>query len=770
MGCIQSKKIVKIGSHSSKEGSKNESNNVVVHNIRKDTTNDNDNTKNNNSKKETNVKTDDRVAHSNSQIFKAKSPKNDAQSKSIYSNKNSSYLNRSNHSENNSEKSEIYKLVIEHINDINLNNLIDKDIKFENQYKIINEENYESFFHTFKIQLINDNSSKEEFRSMIKIEKDIFGEYASDKKIAEEVSLLSHLDSKYIIKVFECFISNKRYYLITDYCQYGSLNEKLRNGNLYNENQIRYLVLQIFKAVQYLTLKNFLHIEISPEKILINNIKKDSHGNELYDIKLLDFFSPSKNNVLLDNKTSFFCYLAPEVVEQKYSPTCDIWSIGIIIFQMFFGDLPQKESKEFQEYIQTIKSTYNSCDNISNEFKDLLNKMLNKNASKRITIEECLSHPWVHKQNTDSINEEDEFNKQKADKDGKKSYKSGKNTNMDSKKMINNSENNTYKAKLLDVPLHRNSSSIDSFTNSNYNDLDKVDNNKNDKSITHDSKFNESTKERIKISDNNLEESNNTNDNKVVNKKKNNMQFKSEYAHKLNGTKRRNRNIKRISSISADKNIEQKIEKIYPPFIEKTVCYIQYYICINFYKKKETEKITKMFQELDSKKNKFLPYNKVIYASIYYKEDKKISLDSFTNYDSNNSNNDKKYELDEFINILIEEKTKYINDNFKNIFESIKQPNIDEIIKLYKDQEPIEDYQKVVVYIKDLVNTIQENPLKKNYFFNEFILLLDNSIKKLFRHLSTTDFYNKSSRTQNSRLMKRTYTKYNKKSKTPIKR
>ena len=764
MGCIQSKKIVKIGSHSSKEDSKNESNNIAIHNIRKDTTNDNDNSRNNNSKKETNVKTDERVVHSNSQIFKVKAPINDDQLKSIHSKKNSSFFNGSNHSEKNSEKSEIYKLAIEHTNDINLNNLIDKDIKFENQYKIINEENYESFFQTFKIKLINDNSSKEEFRSMIKIEKDIFGEYASDKKIAEEVSLLSQLDSKYIIKVFECFISNKRYYLITDYCQYGSLNEKLRNGNLYNENQIRYLVLQIFKAVQYLTLKNFLHIEISPEKILINNIKKDSHGDELYDIKLLDFFSPSKNNVLPDNKSSFFCYLAPEVVEQKYSPTCDIWSIGIIIFQMFFGELPQKESNEFQEYIQTIKSTYNSCDKISNEFKDLLDKMLNKDASRRITIDECLSHPWVQNQNTNIITEEDEFNKQKTDKDGKKGYKNGKNTNMESKKMINNSENNSYKGKILDVLLHRNSSSIDSFSNSNYNNLDK-----NDKSITHDSKLNESTKERIKNSNNKFEESNSINGNKIVNKRKNSMQFKSEFVHKLNGPKRRNKNIKRISSISADKNIEQKIEKIYPPFIEKTICYIQYYICINFYKKKETEKIRKIFQELDSKKNKFLPYNKVIYASIYYKEDKKISLDSFTNYDSNNSNNDKKYKLDEFINILIEEKTKYINDNFKNIFESIKQPNIDEIIKLYKDQEPIEDYQKVVIYIKDLVKTIQENPLKKNYFFNEFILLLDNSIKKLFRRLTTTN-YNKSSRTQNSRLMKRTYTRYNKNSKTPIKR
>ena len=787
MGCIQSKKIVKIGSRGSKEGSKNsknESNNVAIHNIRKDTTNDNDASKNNSSKKETNAKTDDKMIHSNSQTFKIKTPINDIQSKSNYSKRNSSYFN---HSMSNSEKSEIYKLAIEHTNDVNLNNLIDKDLKFEDKYLIIQEEKYESYFQTFKVKLIDDNFSKEEFRSMIKIEKDIFGEYASDKKIAEEVALLSQLDSRYIIKIFECFISNKKYYLITDYCEYGSLNEKLRSGNLYNENQIRYLVIQIFKAVKYLNTKNFLHIEISPEKILIHNIIKDSHGEELYNIKLLDFFCPSRNNLLLDNKSSFFCYMAPEVIDQKYSPTCDIWSIGIVIFQMFFGELPQKENNEFKEYVKIIKSTYSYCDNISNEFKDLLDKMLNKNASRRITIDECLSHPWIHKQNTEIITEEEEFNKQqqlmrtktkqsKGEKNRKKSYKSGKITNMESKKMIYYSENNSYKTNLIEIPLHRNSSSIDSISNSNYNDNDfkvfKADNNKNDNTISNESKineskFNESTKEKIKLnSDNNLS-GKYMKYSKVSNLPKNNMHFKSEYAHKFH-----NRNIKRISSISADKNFEQKIEKIYPPFIEKTVYYIQYYIVTHFNKKKEIEKITKIFQELDSKNNKYLPYNKVIYASMYYKENKKISLESFNNIDNNNINNDKKYKLDEFINLLIEDKTKYINDLFKSIFESIKQPNIDEIIQLYKDQEPIEDYQKYVVYIKDCVKHIQENTLKKNYFYNEFILLLNNSINKLYKKYNTSNC-NKSDRNRISRLIKRTYTKITKEkynNTTPIKR
>ena len=191
---------------------------------------------------------------------------------------------------------------------------------------------------------------------------------------------------------------------------------------------------------------------------------------------------------------------------------------------------------------------------------------------------------------------------------------------------------------------------------------------------------------------------------------------------------------------------------------------------------KEREKLTKIFKELDSKNNKYLPYNKVIYASMYYKENKIISLESFNNYDSHNIDNDKKYKLDEFINLLIEEKTKYINDNFRNVFESIRQPNIDEIIQIYKDQEPIGEYRKYVVYIKDCAKVIQQNKIKNKYFYNEFITLLNNSIQKLHRNLNviTNISYNKSDRTQKSIRSKKTSSRNtknkNKKIEMPIKR
>ena len=72
-------------------------------------------------------------------------------------------------------------------------------------------------------------------------------------------------------------------------------------------------------------------MEISPEKILICDIIKSSYGEELYNIKLLNFFCTSRSNLLYNSK-SFYHYVAPEIIDKKYSKNCYIWSLGITIF------------------------------------------------------------------------------------------------------------------------------------------------------------------------------------------------------------------------------------------------------------------------------------------------------------------------------------------------------------------------------------------------------------------------------------------------------
>ncbi len=96
--------------------------------------------------------------------------------------------------------------------------------------------------------------------------------------------------------------------------------------------------------------------------------------------------------------------LAPEMANSlAYNFQVDVWSLGIMSYEMVTGYSPFSGSEN--EILNKIK-TYSCLDNIKNnlelvkaspELYDFLNKILVIDSSKRITIEEVLSHPWIQK-------------------------------------------------------------------------------------------------------------------------------------------------------------------------------------------------------------------------------------------------------------------------------------------------------------------------------------------------------------------------------------
>ena len=124
-----------------------------------------------------------------------------------------------------------------------------------------------------------------------------------------------------------------------DYCKEGSLETKLKWSIKYSENQIKYLAFQLFSAVQYLNQNNYMHTDIKPINILIDEIVKNDKDEDLFNIKLLNFGSYGES-IESNNLNSLPYYIAPEIIDSKYDVTSDIWSIGVIIYQMFYGEVP----------------------------------------------------------------------------------------------------------------------------------------------------------------------------------------------------------------------------------------------------------------------------------------------------------------------------------------------------------------------------------------------------------------------------------------------
>ena len=179
--------------------------------------------------------------------------------------------------------------------------------------------------------------------------------------------------------------------IISEHFKEGSLDTKIQKHKIFSENQAKYVCKQLLSGIKYLNEHNLVHTDINPDIIYIKDIIKIDN-EELYNVKILQFGSSSINIHKTNNSLN---YMAPELINNKYHQTSDIWSIGIILYQMIFDDLPFKGYKE-DEIINNIMKLKPDIINkdASPYVKNLLKKMLNKNPFKRITVNECLKHDW----------------------------------------------------------------------------------------------------------------------------------------------------------------------------------------------------------------------------------------------------------------------------------------------------------------------------------------------------------------------------------------
>ena len=88
--------------------------------------------------------------------------------------------------------------------------------------------------------------------------------------------------------------------------------------------------------------------------------------------------------------------MAPEILEGKeYTNKCDLWSLGIIIYQLFFKNTPYNGINEFEVLKEIKKTKKNNVNRFNNTYlDDLVRKMLIEDPEKRITWKEYFDHPF----------------------------------------------------------------------------------------------------------------------------------------------------------------------------------------------------------------------------------------------------------------------------------------------------------------------------------------------------------------------------------------
>ncbi|EAL65884.1 hypothetical protein DDB_G0283109 [Dictyostelium discoideum AX4] len=222
-------------------------------------------------------------------------------------------------------------------------------------------------------------------------------------------------------------------YILMEYANNGNLQDYMaEKRDLIPENEIWSFFIDLCHGIGYLHHSGIIHRDIKPPNILIHQSYDSITDREVTHLMISDFgtcdtigplesLAPPlyKNNIKRTGNTGTIEYLAPELLQKgvngeynsDYDEKCDIWSLGILLYQMAYGTLPYRYSgdpfidedpnRNLPSLIDEIAGFSNNrlifpqIPQRSRDLKDMITILLRAKPHERPTISQILSTHFI---------------------------------------------------------------------------------------------------------------------------------------------------------------------------------------------------------------------------------------------------------------------------------------------------------------------------------------------------------------------------------------
>ena len=200
--------------------------------------------------------------------------------------------------------------------------------------------------------------------------------------IIYEINILKIMKCKHSVEFIEYIEEDDYIYIVMELCD-GDLNYLLKKMNKKIDIiTIVKIIIQLNEVIKLMHEKKIEHRDLTPENILIKF--KDE---EDFDIKLTGYaFSKpyqSDSNSRIGG-----------VYKNEGNSKSDLWSIGLILYYLYFNNLPFNNIIDFSDLNKNVNLNKTNFDLLD----DLLCKLLNENPNERINWDNYFIHPFVNLQ------------------------------------------------------------------------------------------------------------------------------------------------------------------------------------------------------------------------------------------------------------------------------------------------------------------------------------------------------------------------------------
>lgn len=228
----------------------------------------------------------------------------------------------------------------------------------------------------------------------------------NDAYESHETEILNCIDSPFVVKclgIFEPRAGEKA--ILMEYMDAGTLDTILRANGPFSETSLAHIAYQILSGLNYLHEHNIVHLDIKPSNLLVSKDMK---------VKIADFgVSKFVHGIGTRAATNYHsmcqgtqAYMSPERLDSHAFGSGsvyagDVWSLGVTLLELYVGHFPffpaDKRPSNWMELVLVVcYGEFPSFpEEASEEFRSFIKCCLEKSPSKRWTVSQLLSHPYV---------------------------------------------------------------------------------------------------------------------------------------------------------------------------------------------------------------------------------------------------------------------------------------------------------------------------------------------------------------------------------------